>query len=93
MNPYQLDAHAERHDKLVRADSGEEDPDTLLVPFESDGQALKNGVHAQRHDKEEVPERSEHHYECSVVIYKVVQLNFTQEIEVLCMMFYRAISI
>ena len=56
MNPYQLDAHAECHDKLVGADGGEEDPDPLLIPFEPDGQALKDGMHAQRHDKEEVPE-------------------------------------
>ena len=61
MNPYQLDAHAECHDKLVGADGGEEDPDPLLIPFEPDGQALKDGMHAQRHDKEEVPEWSELH--------------------------------
>ena len=56
MNPYQLDAHAERHDKLVRADGGEEDPDALLVPLEPDGQTLEDGVHAQRQDEEKVPE-------------------------------------
>ena len=60
MNPYQLDAHAECHDKLVRADGGKEDPNPLHIFLEPDGQALKDGVQAQGQDGEKVPGRSKH---------------------------------
>ena len=60
MNPSQLDPDAEGHDKLVRADGGKEDPDSLFIIPQSDGQALKDGMQAQSQDSQKVPEGSKH---------------------------------
>ena len=60
MNPSQLDADAEGHDELVRADGGKEDPDILNIVRQSHGQSLKDGVQAQSQDCQEVPGRGGH---------------------------------